>query len=82
MAKKSVSASPGPILKGRLGTRMGPGWAGMAPTSGPGWVRNAIKQSTWRIWDGTPSDPGWDLDGPGSDSGEGWMAPPETVTDV
>ena len=35
-----------------LGTRMGPGWAGVAPTSGPGWVRNAVKQSTWRIWTG------------------------------
>ena len=31
---------------------MGPGRAGMAPTSGPGWVRNTVKQSTWRIWTG------------------------------
>ena len=40
----------------------------MAPTSGPGWVKNAVKQSTWRIWtgplrtrDGTWTGPGWDL---------------------
>ena len=34
--------------------RSGPGWDqdGMAPTSGPGWIRNAGKQSTWRIWTG------------------------------
>ena len=52
VAEKSVSARPGPILEGTLGSRMGPGRAGMAPTSGPGWVRNAGKQSTWRIWIG------------------------------
>ena len=46
VAKKSVSALPGPTLKGTLGSRMGPGRAGMAPTSGPEWVRNAVKQST------------------------------------
>ena len=31
VAKKSVSARPGPILEGTLGSRMGPGRAGMAP---------------------------------------------------
>ena len=61
MAKKSVSA----------GTRMGPGRAGMAPTSGLGWARNAGKQSTWRIWTGPLGT--WDgtWTGPGSDPGEG-----------
>ena len=35
-----------PILEGTLGSRHpGPGRAGMAPTSGPGWVRNALNQS-------------------------------------
>ena len=67
VAKKSVSARPGPSLEGTLGTRMGPGRAGMAPTSGPGWVRNAVKQSTWRIWTG-PLDPGEGLDGTPRDS--------------
>ena len=52
VAKKSVSARPNPIPEGTLGTRVGPGRAGMAPTSGPGWVRNAVKQSTWRMWTG------------------------------
>ena len=71
VAKKSVSARPGPILGETLGTRMGPGRAGMAPTSGPGWVRNTVKQSTWRIWTGPLAT--WDgtWTGPGSDPGEG-----------
>ena len=66
MAKTSVSACPGSILEGMLGTRMGPERAGMALTSGPGWVRNAVKHSTCDManLDGTPSDPGWDLEGP------------------
>ena len=82
VAKKSVSARPGPILEGMLRSRMGPGRAGMAPTSGPGWVSNAVKQSTWRIWTGplrtrdgtwmgTGSDPGKGLDGTPSNSGAG-----------
>ena len=69
VAKKSVSARPGLILEGTPGARMGPGRAGMAPTSGPGWVRNAVKQSIWRIWtgslrtqDGTWTGPGLDPD--------------------
>ena len=79
VAKKSVSARPGSIPEGTLGIRMEPGQAGMGPTSGPGWVRNAVKQSTWRIWtgplrtrDGTwtgpGSVPGEDLDGTRGDS--------------
>ena len=81
VAKKSVSARPVPILEGTLGSRMGPGRPGMAPTSGPGWVRNTAKQSTWRIWMG-PLGPGM---GPGRaqdrTQARVWMAPPETVTD-
>ena len=69
VAKKSVSAHPGPILEGTLGTRMGPGRAGMA-TSGPGWVRNAVKQSTWRIWTGPLRTQDGTWTGPGSDPGE------------
>ena len=64
-AKKSVSARPGPILEGTLGSRMGPGRAGMAPTSGPGWVRNTVKQSTWRIWTGPPRTRDGTWTGPG-----------------
>ena len=81
VAKKSVSARPGPILEGTLGSRMGPGRAGMAPTSGLGWVRNAVKQSTWRIWTDPfrpGMGPGWAQDGT---QARVWMAPPETVTD-
>ena len=62
------------LLEGTLGSRMGPGRAGMAPTSGPGWTRNTGKQRTLRTQDGTCT-------GPGSDPDEVWMAPPETVTD-
>ena len=58
MAKKSVSARPGPILEGTLGSRMGPGRAGMAPTSGPGWVPKHCKTKHMANLDGTPSDPG------------------------
>ena len=78
VAKKSVSARPGPILDGTLGTRMGPGRAGMAPTSGPG----CCKTKHMANLDGTTSDPGWDLEGPriGPRRGSGWH-PPETVTD-
>ena len=65
VAKKSVSARPGPILEGTLGSRMGPGRAGMAPTSGPGWVRNTVKQSTWRIWMGPPRTRDGTWTGPG-----------------
>ena len=54
-----------------LGTGMGPGRAGVAPTSGPGWVRNAEKQSTWRIWTGPPRTRDGIWTGPGSDPGEG-----------
>ena len=81
VAKKSVSARPGPILEGTLGSRMGPGRAGMAPTSGPGWVRNTVKQSTWRIWTGPPRT--WMGAGRAQDRTQArvWMAPPETVTD-
>ena len=54
----------------------GPGWP---PPLGPGWVPNAVKQSTWRIWtgplrtrDGTWMGPAWDpgesLDGTPRDS--------------
>ena len=64
MPKKSVSARPGPILEGTLGTRMGPGRGGMGPTSGPGWVRNTVKQTRDRTWTG-----------PGSDQARVWMAP-------
>ena len=71
MAKKSVSARPGPILEGTFGSRMGPGRAGMAPTSGPGWVRNAVKQSTWRIWTGPPRTRDGTWMGPESDPGKG-----------
>ena len=71
VAKKSVSARPRPILGETLGARMGPGRAGMAPTSGPGWVRNTVKQITWRIWTGPlgTRDGTWTC--PGSDPGEG-----------
>ena len=65
VAKKSVSARPGPILEGTLGSRMGPGRAGMAPTSGPGWVRNTVKQSTWQIWTGPPRARDGTWTGPG-----------------
>ena len=65
VAKKSVSARPGPIVEGTLGSRMGPGRAGMAPTSGPGWVRNTVKQSTWRIWTGPPRTRDGTWTGPG-----------------
>ena len=71
VAEKSVSARPGPILEGTVGTRMGPGRAGMAPTSGPGWVRNAGKQSTWRIWMGPLRIRDGTWTGPGPDPGEG-----------
>ena len=60
-----VSARPGPILEGTLGSRMGPGRAGVAPTSGPGWVRNTVKQSTWRIWTGPPRTRDGTWTGPG-----------------
>ena len=50
---------------------MGPGRAGMAPTSRPGWVRNAVKQSTWRIWTGPLRTQDGTWTGPGSDPGEG-----------
>ena len=71
VAKKSVSARPGPILEGTLGSRMGRGRAGMAPTSGPAWVRNAVKQSTWRIWTGPLETRDGTWTGPGSDPGKG-----------
>ena len=73
VAKKSVSARPGPTLEGTLGTRMGPGLAGMAPTSGPGWVRNAGKQSTWRIWTGPL---GLGIRAQDRTQARVWMAPP------
>ena len=60
-----------PDPEGTLGTRMGPGRAGMAPTSGPGWVRNAVKQSTWRIWTGPIRTRDGTWTGPGSDPGKG-----------
>ena len=50
---------------------MGPGRAGMAPTSGPGWVRNTVKQSTWRIWTGRLRTQDGTWTGQGSDPGEG-----------
>ena len=50
---------------------MGPGRAGMAPTSGPGWVRNAGKQSTGRIWTGPLRTRDGTWTGPGPDPGEG-----------
>ena len=50
---------------------MGPERAGMAPTSGPGWIRNAVKQSTWRIWTGPLRTRDGTWTGPGSDPGEG-----------
>ena len=50
---------------------MGPGRAGMAPTSGPGWARNAGKQSTWRIWTWPLGTRDGTWTGPGSDPGEG-----------
>ena len=50
---------------------MGPGRAGMAPTSGPGWARNAGKQSTWRIWTGPLRKRDGTWTGPGLDPGEG-----------
>ena len=71
VAKKSVSARPGPILEGTPGTRMGPGRAGMAPTSGPGWVRNDVKQSTWQIWTGPLRTQDGTWTGQGSDPVEG-----------
>ena len=60
---------------------MGPGWAGMAPTSGPGWVRNAVNKAH--------GESGRDPFGPGMEPGRAqdrtqarvWMARPETVTD-
>ena len=70
-AEKSVSARPGPILEGTLRSRMGPGRAGINPTSGPGWVRNAGKQSTWRIWTGPPRTRDGTWTGPGPDPGVG-----------
>ena len=70
-AKKSVSARPGPILEGTLGRRMGRGRAGMAPTSGSGWVRNAVTQSTWRVWTGPLRTRDGTWTGPGSDPDEG-----------
>ena len=77
VAKKSVSARPGPILEETLGTRMGPGRAGMAPTSGLGWVRNTVKQSTWRIWTGPLGTRDGTWTGPGSDPGEGLDGTPK-----
>ena len=71
VAKKSVSARPDLIPEGTLGTRMGPGRAGMAPTSGPGWARNAAKQSTWRIWMRPLRARDETCTGPGSHPGEG-----------
>ena len=71
VAEKSVSARLGPSLEGTLGGRKGPGRAGMAPTSGPGWVRNAGKQSTWRIWTGPLRTRDGTWTGPGPDPGEG-----------
>ena len=64
MAVKSVSPRPGPILEGT------PGRAGMA-TSGPEWVRNAVKQSTWRIWTGPVRTQDGTWTGQGSDPDEG-----------
>ena len=46
---------------------MGPGRAGMGPTSG----LNAVKQSTWRIWTGPLRTRDGTWTGPGSDPGEG-----------
>ena len=77
VAEKSVSARPGPILEGTLGSRMGPGRAGMAPTSGPGWVRNTVKQSTWQIWTGPPRTRDGTWMGPGQDPGEGQDGTPQ-----
>ena len=69
---KEVCFGPSPDPEGTLGTRMGPGRAGMAPTSGPGWVRNAVKQrGTWRIWTGPLRTRDGTWTGPGSDPGEG-----------
>ena len=77
VAEKSVSARPGPTLEGTLGSRMGPGRAGMAPTSGPGWVRNAVKQSTWQMWTGPPRTRDGTWTGPGQDPGEGLDGTPQ-----
>ena len=71
-----------PDPEGTLGTRMGPGRAGMAPTSGPGWAPKCCKTKHMANLDGTPSDPGL---GPGRaqdrTQARVWMAPPETVPD-
>ena len=71
MAEKSVSARPGRILEGTLGSRMAPRRAGMGPTSGLGWARSAGKQSTWRIWTGPVRTRDGTWTGPGPDPGEG-----------
>ena len=71
---KSVSARPGPDpgrkAREQDGTRTG---RDGPHNSGSGWVRNAVKQSTWPIWTGplrTRDGPGtWT--GPGSDPCEG-----------
>ena len=55
---------------------MGPGRAGMAPTSGPGWVRNTVKQSTWRIWTGPPRTRDGTWTGQDGTQARVWMAPP------
>ena len=61
MAKKSVSARPGLILE----ERSGPGW----DQDGPGWPpprdldgSETLSTKHMANLDGTPSDPGWDLD--------------------
>ena len=82
VAKKSVSARPGPILEGTLASRMGPGRAGMAPTlgtwMGPKYCKNKAHGESGRDTLGPGMGPGRAQDR--TQAGV-WMAPPETVTD-
>ena len=77
VAKKSVSARPGPILEGTLGSRMGPGRAGDGPHLGTWMGPKHCKTKHMANLDRTTSDPGWDLDGPRiGTQARVWMAPP------
>ena len=69
VAKMSVSAHRGPILEGTLGSRMGPGGAGMAP---PLWTWMGPKcKKAWRTWTGPLQIRDGTWTGPGSDPAEG-----------
>ena len=59
---------PGRNARDRVGTRTGRDGPHLGTWT---WVRNAVKQSTWRIWTGPLRSRDGTWTGPGSDPGEG-----------